>query len=205
MKRKSFLIGIVSLMLAVSLLSAPALADKGKEPQGKGKGKESTEQRDTEFSIAPVARVTALCLAGGVVVGVVVGAVHRSRSSGAVRRTAGSAPARTGYYRPAAKGETCGRMPEEPEAASVWKEAQSPVWQNAEPSPWSVSQAREETPAPMEEPAPVHPSMEENPFAAFEEFYGGYSEAEEPQEDLLEEEFPEEPEDDEPGDVYFKI
>lgn len=202
MKRRSVLIPILSLALILSLLSAPALADKGKEPQAKGK-QESGQSAAYEAGFAvgqTVARVTAVCIAVVAVGGVVIGVVCRSRRSGGMSRETGSVAERRQYYRPAAKGENCGHMPEPRagEEAPLGPAPAAPVFAE-EASPWPRRPAEEAPPAPMEEPAPVHPALGENPFAAFDEFFGGYPAAEEIPE------IPEEPEDGEPGEVKFKI
>ena len=200
MKRRNFFAVLVCLVLSLSLLSLSALAaERGKEPQRRGKTESSHSaayELGYEFG-RNVARVTAGCLAVGAVCGIAVGVASRSRHRAAqsVQR-----PLHRAYYRPAAKGESCGRMPEVPEEPAPWVPEESPVWQNETPSPWPLSPEKEVPPAPMEEPAPVHPTAEDNPFAEFEEFFGGYSEDESTWEEL-----PEEPGDDEPGDVYFKI
>ncbi len=205
MKRRSLLMAFLSLILAASLLSAPAMADKGKEPQGKGK--QPTEQSaayEAGFALGQnVAKITAVCIAVAAVGGVVIGTVCRSRRSGEGRQGR-TAPLRTDYYHPAGKGETCGRMPER------WAGEESPAREGTgipvfpeDPSPWPRRPAEEAPPAPMEEPAPVHSAAGENPFELFDKVFGG--------DPGLTEEFPEdepeieEPEDDEPGEVNFKI
>lgn len=206
MKRRSVLMAFLSLILAASLLSAPAMADKGKEPQGKGK--QPTEQSaayEAGFALGQnVAKITAVCIAVAAVGGVVIGTVCRSRRSGEGRQGR-TAPLRTDYYHPAGKGETCGRMPER------WAGEESPAREGAgipvfpeDASPWPRRPAEEAPPAPREEPAPVHPALGDNPFAAFDEFFGGH-EAEEELLEMTEDEPMDEPEDDEPGEVNFKI